>query len=145
MPTSDEAGSHFRLQLLDDKERFVSDGEFERDRRFTLLEMREQGVRGIEGGLGIEGGRGEGRRVEEGGKEGGSQLKENSHPPLPASVPEEQAHSYELRPDHHEPTEGMPSTCNHAFIQSYTCTYVCVYIHTFIHSYIHMQTCTVHV
>lgn len=43
MPTiSDE--NVFRLHQIDDRERLVSDGEFDNDRRFALLEHRHHGV-----------------------------------------------------------------------------------------------------
>ena len=43
--TSDEGTARvFRLKLLHEKERLVSDEEFARDRRFALLEHRHSGV-----------------------------------------------------------------------------------------------------
>ena len=45
VPTTDEgAGNVFVLQQLHDRERLVGDDEFARDRRFALLEHRQQGV-----------------------------------------------------------------------------------------------------
>lgn len=40
-----ENADYFRLQNIDDTERFVSDEKFSGNKRFTLLQLREQGVR----------------------------------------------------------------------------------------------------
>ena len=49
MPTTDEDSSHFRLELLGDEERLggreeEEEEEEEEERRFTLLELRAEGV-----------------------------------------------------------------------------------------------------
>ena len=43
-PSSDGESRYFRLQPIDECARLVDDGEVENDRRFTLLQMRQQGV-----------------------------------------------------------------------------------------------------
>ena len=66
MPTTDEESSHFRLQLLGDEERLGGrEGEEdEEERRFTLLELRAEGVSLGKREGGREGGRKEGRERE---------------------------------------------------------------------------------
>ena len=44
IPSSAEQEAYFRLIDVDDVERFVTDGLMENDRRFTLLQLRDQGV-----------------------------------------------------------------------------------------------------
>ena len=44
VPSSAELENYFRLIDVDDVERFVRDEVMENDRRFTLLQLRDQGV-----------------------------------------------------------------------------------------------------
>ena len=44
IPSSAEQETYFRLVDVDDVERFVPDSLIESDRRFTLLQLRDQGV-----------------------------------------------------------------------------------------------------
>ena len=44
VPSSSEQENYFRLIDVDDVERFVRDETMENDRRFTLLQLRDQGV-----------------------------------------------------------------------------------------------------
>ncbi len=44
IPYSSEQAAYFRLVTVDDAERLISDEEFTSDRRFILLNFRDQGV-----------------------------------------------------------------------------------------------------
>ena len=45
IPSTQEETSYFRLIKIDEDALFVEEEEFQNNRRFTLLHMREQGVR----------------------------------------------------------------------------------------------------
>lgn len=44
IPSITEKDHYFRLVAVDEAERFVSDREFDKNRRFAVLKMREEGV-----------------------------------------------------------------------------------------------------
>ena len=44
IPSTTEKDCYFRLVAVDEAERFVNDKEFDRNRRFAVLKMREEGV-----------------------------------------------------------------------------------------------------
>lgn len=44
IPSSSEQAKYFKLANVDDVQRFISDDEFNMDKRFTMLYMRDQGV-----------------------------------------------------------------------------------------------------
>ena len=52
IPSGFEEGRHFRLVAIDSIQRFCCDEEFDNNRRFKLLELRHQGVRGASEGKG---------------------------------------------------------------------------------------------
>ena len=47
VPSSDDGCHYFRLQLIDECAQLVEEDVVESDRRFALLEMRQQGVSDI--------------------------------------------------------------------------------------------------
>ena len=45
IPSVQEENKYFRLDKLDDDARFIDEEEYQNNRRFTLLKLRDQGVR----------------------------------------------------------------------------------------------------
>ena len=45
IPDSSEQSDYFQLANVDDVQAYISDNEFNGDRRFTMLGMRDRGVR----------------------------------------------------------------------------------------------------
>ena len=45
IPSTQEETKYFRLDKIDDDARFVDEEEYQNNRRFALLKLRDQGVR----------------------------------------------------------------------------------------------------